>query len=299
MKLVVSALVSVAVLAPPGQAAAADAVVDAAHEVLASSNAVDFTTAHLASVRDGRRAVQDEVASAQGELLEAMAGVHTATTRSESDWAESTIAAIRDRYLERLGLDESVRPDELVTALGIESVSHSDEEVSEARALQRETTARFRRGVDGLASVLAVELGVDPSELRAAWSRVDTQRLTVLAAGVAQRGKPYKYAHDGPNAFDCSGFTRFAWLHAGVELPSYSLAQRDYTDAVAPSEVAAGDLVFWDNGFDRSIGRRAGHVALAIGFENFVVHSASGSKGVVISRWFPENLAGAGRVRIP
>ena len=34
-----------------------------------------------------------------------------------------------------------------------------------------------------------------------------------------QRGKPYQYGAAGPDSYDCSGLTQYAWHAAGVELP--------------------------------------------------------------------------------
>ena len=44
-------------------------------------------------------------------------------------------------------------------------------------------------------------------------------------AGERKLGAPYSYSAGGPDAFDCSGFTRWAWLQMGVELPHNSGAQ--------------------------------------------------------------------------
>jgi peptidoglycan DL-endopeptidase CwlO len=46
-----------------------------------------------------------------------------------------------------------------------------------------------------------------------------------VSTALAQLGKPYRYAAVGPNAFDCSGLTMFAWAAAGVRLPHSSAGQ--------------------------------------------------------------------------
>jgi peptidoglycan DL-endopeptidase CwlO len=71
------------------------------------------------------------------------------------------------------------------------------------------------------------------------------------AAGVAvkfacdQIGKPYVYAADGPDSYDCSGLTMAAWLRAGVSLPHNARAQRSAVPYVSRSELRPGDLVFY------------------------------------------------------
>ncbi len=46
-----------------------------------------------------------------------------------------------------------------------------------------------------------------------------------LRVAIAQVGDPYRYGAAGPNAFDCSGLTMFAYGKAGLRLPRSSDAQ--------------------------------------------------------------------------
>ena len=71
-----------------------------------------------------------------------------------------------------------------------------------------------------------------------------------MAARVAleQVGKPYQWAGAGPNSFDCSGLVMYAWAHAGVSLPHYSVAQYQDTVRISRSQLQPGDLVFYDTG---------------------------------------------------
>jgi len=71
------------------------------------------------------------------------------------------------------------------------------------------------------------------------------------AAGTAvkfacdQIGKPYVYAADGPDSYDCSGLTMASWLQAGVKLPHNAKAQRSAVPSVSRSQLRPGDLVFY------------------------------------------------------
>ena len=76
----------------------------------------------------------------------------------------------------------------------------------------------------------------------------------VLAVARAQIGKPYHWGSNGPNSFDCSGFTQFVWKAAGVSLPHNSGAQYGATKHVSQKDAKPGDLVF-----------SRGHVGLYIG----------------------------------
>jgi cell wall-associated NlpC family hydrolase len=61
----------------------------------------------------------------------------------------------------------------------------------------------------------------------------------------AQIGKPYRWAASGPDAFDCSGLTMYAWRAAGVSLPHSTNAQWAATTHISRSELQPGDLVFF------------------------------------------------------
>ena len=63
----------------------------------------------------------------------------------------------------------------------------------------------------------------------------------------AQLGKPYVYAGSGPDVFDCSGLTMYAWAAAGVSLSHNAEAQYLSLPHVSQSELQPGDLVFFGN----------------------------------------------------
>ncbi|MGI8491478.1 MAG: C40 family peptidase [Acidimicrobiales bacterium] len=68
-----------------------------------------------------------------------------------------------------------------------------------------------------------------------------------VAAALSRVGDPYVWGAAGPNAFDCSGLTMWAWAHAGVSLPHFSGAQYSSTTHIPMSAVQPGDLVFFAN----------------------------------------------------
>ena len=82
------------------------------------------------------------------------------------------------------------------------------------------------------------------------WSRA---ALALVSAAVAeaqrQIGKPYQWGAAGPDSFDCSGLTMWAWGHAGVSLPHYTKAQYDATTHISISDLQPGDLVFFGSDF--------------------------------------------------
>jgi cell wall-associated NlpC family hydrolase len=66
-----------------------------------------------------------------------------------------------------------------------------------------------------------------------------------VATARAQLGKPYEWGAAGPDSFDCSGLTMYAWQSAGVGLPHSSRAQYSSLPHVARSQLQPGDLVFY------------------------------------------------------
>jgi cell wall-associated NlpC family hydrolase len=66
-----------------------------------------------------------------------------------------------------------------------------------------------------------------------------------VAAARAEIGKPYVYGAAGPDSFDCSGLTMWAWAHGGVSLPHSSQSQYASTTHVSTSALQPGDLLFY------------------------------------------------------
>ena len=91
-------------------------------------------------------------------------------------------------------------------------------------------------------------------------------------AALSRLGCPYVWGAKGPNAFDCSGLTRWAWREAGVNLGNDTYAQITEGVPVAPGKVRAGDLIFPLDSFGEGDRGGPGHVQLAIS-DREVVHA--------------------------
>ncbi len=103
---------------------------------------------------------------------------------------------------------------------------------------------------------------------------------------MAQLGKPYEYAAVGPNSFDCSGLTMYAWAAAGVRLPHSSAAQYASLPHVSQDQLAPGDLVFYGNPIH--------HVGMFIGNGQYV-HAPQTGDVVKVASIFRRDWAGAAR----
>ena len=97
----------------------------------------------------------------------------------------------------------------------------------------------------------------------------------VLAYARDQLGRPYRKGAAGPDAFDCSGLVRAAYLSIGVDLPHYSVTQASRGRAVdwRAEPIQAGDLVFMRG--DTPV-IDLGHVGLAISATEWIVASRPG-----------------------
>jgi cell wall-associated NlpC family hydrolase len=115
-------------------------------------------------------------------------------------------------------------------------------------------------------SAPAVSAGSVVANSAAAQTAVDT--------ALAQVGKPYVWAAAGPNSFDCSGLTQFAYRAAGVSLPHSSSGQSGIGAAVSKADLQPGDLVFFYS--------PVSHVAMYIG-NGQIVHASTAGEPVKVA----------------
>jgi cell wall-associated NlpC family hydrolase len=108
-----------------------------------------------------------------------------------------------------------------------------------------------------------------------------------IAAARAQIGKPYVYGAAGPDSFDCSGLTMWAWRAGGVSLPHSSQSQYAGSTHVAISAIQPGDLLFYYSDIH--------HVALYSGGGMMIEAAHTGTNVHEVPMRFSD-LVGAGRV---
>ncbi|MDL2206301.1 SH3 domain-containing protein [Eubacteriales bacterium OttesenSCG-928-N13] len=103
---------------------------------------------------------------------------------------------------------------------------------------------------------------------------------TVIAAAMSKLGKPYVFGATGPNAYDCSGFTMYAYAQVGIKLP-HSAYSQGYScgSKVSMSQLVRGDLVCWNTISD---GDLSDHVGIYLG-NGQAIHASSGTGKVIIS----------------
>lgn len=98
---------------------------------------------------------------------------------------------------------------------------------------------------------------------------------TAVRTACAQIGKPYVWGSDGPESFDCSGLTQYAWKAAGVALTHFTGAQWREGTPVGRSDLRPGDLVFFYSDLH--------HVGMYVG-NGLIVHASRAGVPVKMAR---------------
>ena len=100
-----------------------------------------------------------------------------------------------------------------------------------------------------------------------------TIRDRIVDAAHSRLGCPYVWGAEGPNSFDCSGFTSYVFRNAaGVSLPRTTYEQINVGTPVAYSDLQPGDLVF----------PHTGHVGIYVG-NGQMIHAPSTGDVIKVS----------------
>ncbi|HYY78654.1 MAG TPA: C40 family peptidase, partial [Actinomycetes bacterium] len=163
---------------------------------------------------------------------------------------------------------------------------------ADVRHLLAERRARqeaARRALVAAAAARARALGFG------SFAEVPAPNATAAAAvraALAQVGKVYRWGATGPDAFDCSGLTGWAYAHAGVALPRTSREQWSAGPHVAVAHLRPGDLVFW--AVDPADPATIHHVGLYLG-QGLMVDAPHTGARVRVEPLRPRGYAGATR----
>lgn len=95
----------------------------------------------------------------------------------------------------------------------------------------------------------------------------NSRAAQAVRAALSKLGKPYVWGATGPDRFDCSGLTQWAYKHAGVDPGRTTYSQIHAGISVPRSLIQPGDLVF----------PHTGHVQMYIGDGKIVEAPHSGA----------------------
>ena len=98
-------------------------------------------------------------------------------------------------------------------------------------------------------------------------------------------GKPYVWAEEGPDAFDCSGLTYNIYGKMGIIIPRTASEQAKMGMRIPFSHLHYGDLIFFGSTSRRRY--RITHVGIYLG-DNWFAHASSGNRRVTVSNFIKE-----------
>ena len=128
--------------------------------------------------------------------------------------------------------------------------------------------------------------GLAPAEVALPIPPTSPAAALAVAEALRQLGKPYVFGTNGPDTFDCSGLTQWAWARAGVGMDHYTVSQYNAFPHVGLDQLQPGDLVFFNIDL--------GHMGMYIGNGNIVQAPRTGDV-VKISSLNGRNVVGAVR----
>lgn len=229
--------------------------------------------AQQAQLADLERSAKVDVAALQAQGQE-LAGLRKA---SEAKIAESkaVLARLTEEERQRIAAEERA---------AAEAARKAAEAADAAAAAE---AARLKAATPKTTTAAKTADKSDAGEQRAT-TTVRSSGKGVVAASFAKRqlGKPYRYAGNGPDGYDCSGLTSAAWRAAGISIPRTSTAQSGSGQVVARSELRPGDLVFFYN--------PVSHVGIYVG-NGIIIHSPRPGKMVGYINMSKMPYAGARR----
>jgi cell division septation protein DedD len=97
------------------------------------------------------------------------------------------------------------------------------------------------------------------------------------------QGSPYVWAEEGPNNFDCSGFTYYLYGSMGIEIPRVARHQARKGKRVSANNLQYGDLIFFAT--SKRSSRKITHVGLYLG-DGWFTHASTVKHEVVYSNLF-------------
>ena len=157
---------------------------------------------------------------------------------------------------------------------GLAELEKQQAEVKKRVAEYQATFARLSAAQQAMVNHAVAGPALDTPSLDSLPLAPGSAAATAVKTALAQVGDPYVWGASGPDGFDCSGLTGYAYAAAGVSLPHSSRAQAGLGRAVSRSELQAGDLVFFYDPIS--------HVGLYIG-NGMMVHARTFGRPVAVT----------------
>jgi peptidoglycan DL-endopeptidase CwlO len=214
------------------------------------------------------------IAQSQSDLA-----VKAETARQQAAWSAQELAATAN---ERREVVRSIA----------NKKEQIGERVSEARSLYETLNRKYHEALQAAAAAAASSASSGGSATYGGGPippppSVSGSVGAVLQAAYSVIGTPYQFGGASPETgFDCSGFTMWAWAHAGVYIPHSSAAQYSSLPHVAREDLQPGDLVFFYSPIS--------HVGMYVGGGRMIHSPHTGSVVSVVPIYW-DSFVGASR----
>ncbi|WP_297131312.1 C40 family peptidase [Terrisporobacter sp.] len=255
-----------------------------------TSTSIKYVTASSLNVRSG--------ASTNYSVIGTLSkGAKVEVISTSNGWSKikynGSIGYVSSKYL-----DEKVSGDNTSTSTSVKYVTASSLNVRSGASTNYSVIGTLSKGTK--VEVISTSNGWSKIKYNGTIGYVSSQYLSdsvvedntttspsvtvdkVISLAKSLLGKPYVWAAEGPNSFDCSGYTYYVFKKAAnTTIPRTSVAQSKYGTYVSKSNLKPGDLVFFDtSGVNDG---NVSHVGIYIGNNEFI-HCSSSKGKVIISQ---------------
>ena len=170
---------------------------------------------------------------------------------------------------------------------GLTELTEQQAEVQKRIAGYRETFARLTAAEQTAVTTSLAGPALDAPSADQLPLAPGSAAAVAVKTALAQVGDPYVWGKSGPDGFDCSGLTSYAYAAAGVTLPHSSASQARLGKAVSRAELKPGDLVYFFT--------PVSHVGLYIG-NGMMVHARTSGRPVAVTSVDMAGYKGARRI---
>jgi cell wall-associated NlpC family hydrolase len=264
---------------------------DSTLEVILGSRSLDDIIARLDAIR--------RVSGQDARILETVKRyrqeVETRRARLQEARAEQ-VRIVAERAAQKRSIEAQLAERERMLAGIKEEIARLQAE-ERARQAALAAQARARLQAQQQAAALAVRPAIKESFEQALPDGLASADLPparyghVVPIALQYLGVPYVWGGSSPSTgFDCSGFIMYVFAQVGLSLPHHAASQFAYGVPVPRSQLAPGDLVFFDG---------LGHAGIYIGGGQFV-HAPHTGDVVKISSiydsWYAATWVGGRRL---
>ncbi|MFE7097976.1 C40 family peptidase [Streptomyces erythrochromogenes] len=246
--------------------------------------------------------IQDQVARGQSELNDLRSALGSmASAQYRNGGIDPSLALLLsedpDSYLDKASTLEHLSGKQVEAVQKIQAKQRTlaqqrqeaSGKIADLDATRKELGEKKKVSAEKLAAAQAL-LNTLTAQERAALkdedtraSRADSQRVDLgdvkasgragaaLAAAKTKVGSAYISGHEGPNSFDCSGLTQWAYKQANVSISRVTYTQANDGTRISRSQLQPGDLVFFYGDLH--------HVGLYAG-NNMTLHASNPRGGV-------------------